>query len=94
MERRKCSGSRAFASGNSRSGISWVLSSPLNCSDDYSARSMKLGIAPNKNDMGIHSTSSWRHELQAWTAQKLYGKTICAHATGIWISFFSGLGRP
>jgi len=65
--------------GNSRSGLMLGPSSPMNCSDGLLREVMKIA---EQYDLGIH-THLLETRLQAWTAQKLYGKTICAHLAGI-----------
>ena len=51
----------------------------MNCSDGLLREVMKIA---EQYDLGIH-THLLETRLQAWTAQKLYGKTICAHLAGI-----------
>jgi cytosine/adenosine deaminase-related metal-dependent hydrolase len=62
-----------------RSGIMLGPSSPMNCSDELLAE--VVGTA-EKYDLGIH-THLLETRLQAWTAQRLYKKTICAHLAEI-----------
>ncbi|HSE85241.1 MAG TPA: amidohydrolase [Candidatus Binatia bacterium] len=63
----------------SRSGIMLGPSSPMNCSDGLLGGVVKLA---EQYDLGIH-THLLETRLQAWTAQKLYGKTVCAHLAEI-----------
>ncbi len=65
--------------GDSRSGIMLGPSSPMNCSDGLLREVVKIA---EQYDLGIH-THLLETRLQAWTAQKLYGRTICAHLAGI-----------
>jgi 5-methylthioadenosine/S-adenosylhomocysteine deaminase len=65
--------------GDSRSGIMLGPSSPMNCSDGLLREVIKVA---EEFDLGIH-THLLETRLQAWTAQKLYGKTICAHLAEI-----------
>jgi cytosine/adenosine deaminase-related metal-dependent hydrolase len=65
--------------GNSRSGIMLGPSSPMNCSDGLLREVVTLA---EQNDLGIH-THLLETRLQAWTAQKIYRKTICAHLAEI-----------
>jgi len=63
----------------SRSGIMLGPSSPMNCSDALLREVVKLA---EQYDLGVH-THLLETRLQAWTAQKLYGKTVCAHLAEI-----------
>ena len=58
-----------------QSGIMLGPSSPMNCSDGLLREVVKVA---EQYDLGIH-THLLETRLQAWTAQKLYGRTICAH---------------
>jgi 5-methylthioadenosine/S-adenosylhomocysteine deaminase len=61
------------------SGIMLGPSSPMNCSDGLLREVVKVA---EQYDLGIH-THLLETRLQAWTAQKIYGKTICAHLAEI-----------
>jgi cytosine/adenosine deaminase-related metal-dependent hydrolase len=54
-------------------------SSPMNCSDGLLREVVKTA---EQFDLGIH-THLLETRLQAWTAPKLYKKTLCAHLTEI-----------
>jgi guanine deaminase len=54
-------------------------SSPMNCSDGLLREVVKVAA---QYDLGIH-THLLETRLQAWTAQKIYAKTICAHLAEI-----------
>src|ERR1044071_3454166 len=62
-----------------RAGIMLGPSSPMNCSDTLLK---DVTSTAEEYDLGIH-THLLETKLQAWTAQKLYGKTICAHLAEI-----------
>jgi 5-methylthioadenosine/S-adenosylhomocysteine deaminase len=61
------------------SGIMLGPSSPMNCSDALLREVVKVA---EEYDLGIH-THLLETQLQAWTARKLYRKTICAHLAEI-----------
>jgi cytosine/adenosine deaminase-related metal-dependent hydrolase len=65
--------------GGSHSGIMLGPSSPMNCSDGLLREVVKFA---EQYDLGIH-THLLETRLQAWTARKLYGTTICAHLAEI-----------
>jgi cytosine/adenosine deaminase-related metal-dependent hydrolase len=54
-------------------------SSPMNCSDNLLGEVVKMA---EQFDLGIH-THLLETRLQAWTAPKLYHKTMCAHLADI-----------
>jgi 5-methylthioadenosine/S-adenosylhomocysteine deaminase len=61
------------------SGIMLGPSSPMNCSDGLLREVVKVA---EQHDLGIH-THLLETRLQAWTARKIYRKTICAHLAEI-----------
>ena len=61
------------------SGIMLGPSSPMNCSDELLRDVVKCA---ERYDLGIH-THLLETRLQAWTARKIYRKTICAHLAEI-----------
>jgi cytosine/adenosine deaminase-related metal-dependent hydrolase len=61
------------------SGIMLGPSSPMNCSDGLLREVVKVA---EHYDLGIH-THLLETRLQAWTARKIYRKTICAHLAEI-----------
>ena len=61
------------------SGIMLGPSSPMNCSDGLLREVVKV---TEQYDLGIH-THLLETRLQAWTARKIYKKTICAHLAEI-----------
>jgi 5-methylthioadenosine/S-adenosylhomocysteine deaminase len=61
------------------SGIMLGPSSPMNCSDALLREVVQFA---EQYDLGIH-THLLETRLQAWTARKIYRKTICAHLTEI-----------
>ena len=61
------------------SGIMLGPSSPMNCSDGLLREVVEFAA---QYDLGIH-THLLETRLQAWTARKIYGKTICAHLAEI-----------
>jgi cytosine/adenosine deaminase-related metal-dependent hydrolase len=65
--------------GPGRYGIMLGPSSPMNCSDKLLR---DVVATAEKYDLGIH-THLLETRLQAWTAQRLYGRTICAHLAKI-----------
>jgi len=64
---------------HTHSGIMLGPSSPMNCSDALLREVVKVA---EQHNLGIH-THLLETRLQAWTARKLYGKTICAHLAGL-----------
>jgi len=54
-------------------------SSPMNCSDDLLREVVRVA---EQFDLGVH-THLLETRLQAWTARKIYKKTICAHLAEI-----------
>jgi 5-methylthioadenosine/S-adenosylhomocysteine deaminase len=65
--------------GRSHSGIMLGPSSPMNCSDALLREVLEVA---EEHNLGIH-THLLETRLQAWSAQKIYGKTICAHLAEI-----------
>jgi len=61
------------------SGIMLGPSSPMNCSDALLREVVQFA---EQYDLGIH-THLLETRLQAWTARKIYRKTICAHLAEI-----------